>query len=124
VDLIARKVLNLKAFADPQTGVPWKASVVDVSAEVLCVSQFTLYARILKNKPDFHTAMGAESSKALYSSFLEKMGILYAPEKIKDGRFGAKMSVALTNDGPVTFTLESKPTHLSQLPPHLSSLPD
>jgi D-tyrosyl-tRNA(Tyr) deacylase len=49
--------LNLKAFADPQTNALWKASVVDVSAEVLCVSQFTLYAKIVKNKPDFHTAM-------------------------------------------------------------------
>jgi len=49
--------LNLKAFADPQTNASWKASVVDLSAEVLCVSQFTLYANIAKNKPDFHTAM-------------------------------------------------------------------
>lgn len=49
--------LNLKAFADPQTDAPWKTSVVDVSAEVLCVSQFTLYAKIVKNKPDFHKAM-------------------------------------------------------------------
>jgi len=49
--------LNLKVFADPQTNAPWKTSVVDLSAEVLCVSQFTLYAKMVKNKPDFHTAM-------------------------------------------------------------------
>jgi len=106
--LISQKILNLKAFADPETNVPWKASVIDVSAEVLCVSQFTLYAKTVKNKPDFHAAMGADSSRAMYSSFLEKMGVIYAPEKIKDGQFGAMMSVALTNEGPVTFTLESR----------------
>jgi len=32
----------------------------------------------------------------------------YAPEKVKDGRFGAMMNVSLTNEGPVTFTLDSR----------------
>ena len=60
--------LNLKAFVDPQTNAPWKSSVVDVSAEVLCVSQFTLYAKIVKNKPDFHTAMARLTSFLLWRS--------------------------------------------------------
>jgi len=44
----------------------------------------------------------------MYESFLKYMGAQYAPEKIKDGRFGAMMNVSLTNEGPVTFTLDSR----------------
>ncbi|KAG8832556.1 D-tyrosyl-tRNA(Tyr) deacylase [Serendipita sp. 399] len=44
----------------------------------------------------------------MYATFLERMGALYDPLKIKDGRFGAMMSVSLTNEGPVTFTLDSR----------------
>ncbi|KAG8807547.1 D-tyrosyl-tRNA(Tyr) deacylase [Serendipita sp. 411] len=108
MELIAQKILNLKAFPDPNTGAQWKATVVDRGGELLCVSQFTLFAKIIKNKPDFHKAMPAESSKSMYTTFLERMGTLYDPLKIKDGRFGAMMSVALTNEGPVTFTLDSR----------------
>jgi len=87
----------------------WKRSVKDIDGEVLCVSQFTLLASTQKgNKPDFHRAMGAESSKEMYATFLERMGQLYSPDKIKDGRFGAMMNVSLTNEGPVTLTLDSR----------------
>ncbi|KAL0059029.1 D-tyrosyl-tRNA(Tyr) deacylase [Marasmius tenuissimus] len=120
------KNLSLRVFDDE--GKMWKRSVKDIDGEVLCVSQFTLLANTTKgNKPDFHRAMGAETSKDLYSSFLEKMKELYQPEKImgacalpssgvrilmlvhtKDGKFGAMMNVSLTNEGPVTFTIDSR----------------
>lgn len=49
--------LSLKVFSDA-SGAMWKKNVKDVEGEVLCVSQFTLFANTSKgNKPDFHRAM-------------------------------------------------------------------
>jgi len=76
--------------------------------EILCVSQFTLMANTPKSKPDFHKAMATEPSRELYATFLEKLRHAYHPDKIKDGVFGAMMDVSLTNEGPVTFTLDSR----------------
>lgn len=87
----------------------WKTNVKEIQGEILCVSQFTLMANTSKgNKPDFHRAMSADQSRAMYESFLKYMGKQYTPEKIKDGKFGAMMNVSLTNEGPVTFTLDSR----------------
>ncbi|CAE6530816.1 unnamed protein product [Rhizoctonia solani] len=87
----------------------WKKSVKDVQGEILCVSQFTLMAKTIKGaKPDFHKAMTGELSRPLYASLLESMGRAYIPLRIKDGQFGAMMSVSLTNQGPVTLTIDSR----------------
>ncbi|KDQ16842.1 hypothetical protein BOTBODRAFT_30742 [Botryobasidium botryosum FD-172 SS1] len=109
VENIAKKILSVRAFSHPETDAPWGASVTELDGEVLCVSQFTLFANTTKgSKPDFHSAMGGEASRDMYASFLTRIGELYKPEKIKDGKFGAMMSVALTNEGPVTLTLDSR----------------
>ncbi|KZP08716.1 hypothetical protein FIBSPDRAFT_254215 [Athelia psychrophila] len=108
VDALTKKILSLRVFNDGSDAM-WKASVKDIDGEILCVSQFTLMANTTKgNKPDFHKAMGTEPSKQLYATFLDKLRSSYRAEKIKDGRFGAMMSVNLTNEGPVTLTLDSR----------------
>lgn len=85
----------------------WKMSVKDIGGEVLCVSQFTLYASTKKgNKPDFHGAMGGEQAKQLYHHFVQKVGQEYNDVKVKDGVFQAMMEVALVNDGPVTLEIQ------------------
>ncbi|KAH8827297.1 D-Tyr tRNAtyr deacylase-like domain-containing protein [Flagelloscypha sp. PMI_526] len=109
MDVIANKILSLRIFDDNE-GKMWKKNIVDIDGDILCVSQFTLMANTTKNKPDFHRAMASQSSKEMYAEFLEKMRNQYKSEKIQDGRFGAMMNVTLTNDGPVTFTLDSKET--------------
>lgn len=82
--MLTNKILQIRVFDDPATGSMWKQSVKDIDGDVLCVSQFTLFANTHKgNKPDFHRAMGSEKSKEMYSLFLERMGKLYKPEKIK-----------------------------------------
>ncbi|KAJ9478755.1 D-aminoacyl-tRNA deacylase [Pseudozyma hubeiensis] len=89
-------------------GKPWKRSVVELGGEVLCVSQFTLFARTVKGtKPDFHRAMGGDSAKVIYEALLKKLGDGYAHDRIKDGAFGEMMDVSLTNDGPVTILLDT-----------------
>ncbi len=49
--------LTLKVFSDDASGAMWKKNVKDIEGEVLCVSQFTLFANTSKGKPDFHRAM-------------------------------------------------------------------
>ena len=69
--------------------------------EILCVSQFTLYADTRRgNRPSFTSAARPELAEPLYERFCEQAGA-------KRGVFGAQMDVALVNDGPVTVMLES-----------------
>ncbi|KAF8197586.1 D-Tyr tRNAtyr deacylase-like domain-containing protein [Pholiota molesta] len=110
VAVLSKKILSLRVFSDPSNEENmWKASVKDVDGDILCVSQFTLLANTSKgNKPDFHRAMATEPSRNLYATFLETLKAGYKPNKIQDGKFGAMMSVSLTNEGPITFTLDSR----------------
>ncbi|KAF8323409.1 D-tyrosyl-tRNA deacylase [Clavulina sp. PMI_390] len=109
IDTLTKKILTLRMWPDPKTDAAWKMNVKDIEGELLCVSQFTLMANTTKgNKPDYHRAMAPELSRAMYASVLDKLGASYDAAKIKDGRFGAMMMVSLANDGPVTFTLDSR----------------
>jgi len=109
ITTLSKKILSLRVFDDPKTSKMWKASVKDIDGEILCVSQFTLMANTMKsNKPDFHLAMSTEISRQMYAKFLDSLKSSYHSDKIQDGRFCAMMSVSLTNEGPVTFTVDSR----------------
>ena len=75
------------------------------TAGALCISQFTLYGDVRRGlRPSFTEAAPPESAEALYEGFcgaLEELGVAVAR-----GRFGARMSVALRNEGPVTLLVE------------------
>lgn len=87
-------------------------SAKDLNLEILCISQFTLYAKIKKGaKPDFHNAMMGDQAKVLYEKLLKKLGAEYDSSKIKDGVFGAMMEVHIQNSGPVTIEVESTKTN-------------
>ncbi|KAL1709654.1 D-Tyr tRNAtyr deacylase-like domain-containing protein [Schizophyllum commune] len=122
---IINKILNLRVFNDPaDDSKMWKSSVKDIDGDILCVSQFTLLGNTTKgNKPDFHKAMPSEASRIFYGSFLESLGKAYKPDKIKDGKFGAMMSVSLCNEGPVTFTIDSRKFEYVDQPPSGTSTP-
>lgn len=65
-------------------GKPWKQNVIDLEGEVMCISQFTLHARLSKGtKPDFHKSMGGEQAKILYEQLLERLGKGYRSDRIK-----------------------------------------
>lgn len=93
---LASKVLKLRMWDN------WKKSVKDVEGEVLCVSQFTLFASTKKgNKPDFHKSAGGDLARDIYGHFFKSVQQQYEETRVKDGVFQAMMDVALVNDGPV-----------------------
>jgi D-aminoacyl-tRNA deacylase len=93
---LAAKVRALRIFDD---GSGRMNEPLD-EREVLCVSQFTLYADTARgNRPNFMAAAAPEQAAALYERFCELLGAAR-------GRFGAHMEVDLTGDGPVTILLE------------------
>lgn len=100
-DSMAAKVVKMKLWQD-ESGANWKRSVQEIEGDVLCVSQFTLYASTKKgNKPDFHGSAKSEVAKELYDYFFSQVQTLYKLDRVKDGVFQAMMQVSLVNDGPV-----------------------
>ncbi|OQE37077.1 hypothetical protein PENCOP_c010G05585 [Penicillium coprophilum] len=98
---LVNKVLKAKFWPD-ENGTQWKKNVKEIEGEVLCVSQFTLYAKMKKgNKPDFHDAANPDTARKIYDFFYDKMGEGYTPDRVKNGVFQAMMDVELKNDGPV-----------------------
>ena len=102
MDRLAGKVARLRIF-EASDG-KFDLSVLDVGGEILVVSQFTLLADTAKgNRPGFSDAARPEVAKPLVERFcaaLSGHGI-----SVATGVFGARMSVELMNDGPVTIVL-------------------
>jgi D-tyrosyl-tRNA(Tyr) deacylase len=98
-DRLAAKLLALRIFED--AGGKMNLSVGDAGGELLCVSQFTLYGDTRKgNRPGFVDAAPPEVAEPLYERVREALGA-------QGGVFGARMSVALVNEGPVTILVEA-----------------
>ena len=98
-DRIARKLLALRVFEDADGRM--NLSVADVGGEVLCVSQFTLLGDTRKgNRPSFVDAAPPDAAEPLYEHVRQEL-------HAQGGRFGARMQVALINDGPVTLLVET-----------------
>lgn len=103
-DYLIRKILNLRLFDADDKFV--EKSVKGLDLEILFVSQFTLYADCKKgSRPSFDKAMPPKDAKVFYDNFFQQFKKEYS--KIKDGVFGAYMTVELTNDGPITIVLDS-----------------
>ena len=102
----AKKIAGMRIF-DDENGV-MNLSVMDVDADVLAVSQFTLYASTVKgNRPSYIKAAKPDVAIPLYEKFLQKLEV-HLGKKIGKGIFGADMKVSLVNDGPVTKIVDSK----------------
>ena len=103
VIFLAEKILNLRIFSDERGKM--NLSCLDISGEVLVVSQFTLAGDCSKGRrPGFDSAAPPNEAKSLYQSFIHQ--ISKSGLNVNAGEFGADMQVELVNDGPVTFTLE------------------
>ncbi|MCL1938822.1 MAG: D-aminoacyl-tRNA deacylase [Candidatus Azobacteroides sp.] len=106
IDFLVKKIINLRIF-DDENGI-MNYSIRDINGELLCVSQFTLYASTKKgNRPSYVRAAKPEFSIPLYEKFCAEMSKALQKE-IQTGVFGADMQVELTNEGPVTISIDSK----------------
>jgi len=98
-DRIAAKLLALRIFEDEAGKM--NLNVRAVGGELLCVSQFTLYGDTRKgNRPSFVDAAPPGEAEPLYERVRTALDA-------QGGVFGAKMEVALVNDGPVTLVVET-----------------
>jgi D-tyrosyl-tRNA(Tyr) deacylase len=101
---LAAKVARLRVFENEEGR--FDRSLADVGGGALVVSQFTLIADTTKgNRPSFTEAARPERAEPLYETFcaaLEREGI-----EIAHGRFGARMVVEISGDGPVTVVLDT-----------------
>ncbi|MBT4653321.1 MAG: D-tyrosyl-tRNA(Tyr) deacylase [Thiotrichales bacterium] len=102
-DKMINKVLSYRVFPDENQKM--NLSLKDIAGDILLVSQFTLAADTKNGtRAGFSTAMPPAEAEILYNYFVEKTRVFNL--KTECGIFGADMSVALLNDGPVTFLLE------------------
>lgn len=103
VKFLAQKVANLRIFSDLDDKM--NLSVLDVAGSVLAVSQFTLYADIVKgNRPSYVAAARPNVAQPLYKLFINELSLLGVT--VASGIFGADMQVSLINDGPVTIIMD------------------
>ena len=102
---LAQKVISLRIFPD-QAG-KMNRSLLEVSGELLVVSQFTLYGDTMKgNRPSYSEAAARELAEELYDYFIVQCRSKGVP--VATGIFQAHMEVRLVNDGPVTLMCYSE----------------
>lgn len=105
-EFLARKISGFRIFNDDEGKM--NLSLGDIEGSALVVSQFTLCADWRKGRrPSFTRAAHPEKGERLYVHFMDELIQHGIP--VESGVFGAMMDVTLTNDGPVTFVLDSNP---------------
>ena len=106
IQWLAKKIVNLRIFNDDKNIM--NKSLIDVSGELMIVSQFTLHAQTKKgNRPSYIDAANGDIAEKIYRSFILEIENKYNL-KLKTGKFGADMKVELENDGPVTIIIDTK----------------
>ncbi len=101
---LAQKCSEMRIFPDEDGR--FNLSLLDIEGEALVVSQFTLLADVRRGRrPSFVRAATPDIASPLVEAFAQAMRESGVPTQT--GRFGAKMSVELVNDGPVTIVLDS-----------------
>jgi D-tyrosyl-tRNA(Tyr) deacylase len=99
---LAEKTARLRIFENEEG--KFDRSLLDTGGEALVVSQFTLLADTAKgNRPSFSGAARPELAEPLYERFVQALRELGV--QVETGAFGARMTVELVNDGPVTIVI-------------------
>ena len=104
-DKMIEKAARLRIFEDENRKI--NLSSEQIGAEILVISQFTLYADCRKgNRPNFLEAGAPQMAEEMYEYIVSRCRELF--KKTETGIFGADMKISLTNDGPFTVILDSK----------------
>ena len=103
---LSNKIANLRIFNDDQDIM--NKSLIDIGANAIVVSQFTLLAKTKKgNRPSYIGAAGPDIAIPLYEQFIQEFEKILQ-KKVGRGIFGADMQIDLQNDGPVTIVIDSQ----------------
>lgn len=103
-DRIADRICGLRIFEDAAGKM--NVGPADAGAELLIISQFTLYADTRSRRPGFTAAARPETAIPLYERVIAQCRA--RGFHVETGEFGAEMQVASVNDGPVTILLETE----------------
>jgi len=104
-DYLVSKLVNLRIFADKEER--FNLSALDIKAELLVVSQFTLLADARKGRrPSFTEAAPPRQAEKLFEHFVAEAKA--SGLRVQTGRFQQYMQVEINNDGPVTIMLDSR----------------
>lgn len=103
---LVNKVASLRIFEDADGLM--NLSVVDQKADIMVISQFTLYGNLKKGtRPSFNRAAAPEPANTLYEAFKEQLSVrLLRP--VASGVFGADMHIEAHHDGPVTLIIDTQ----------------
>jgi len=102
---LARRIVELRIFEDDAGKM--NRSISEVGGQILAVSQFTLLGDCRRGRrPSFDPAAPPDVARTLYQRFVNEIEMLGVP--VATGVFQAMMNVELTNQGPVTFILDSR----------------
>ncbi|MCH7607980.1 MAG: D-tyrosyl-tRNA(Tyr) deacylase [Chloroflexi bacterium] len=105
---VVEKTANMRIFPDERGHM--NRSAAELGAELLVVSQFTLYADTRKGRrPSFTAAAPPEPAAARFDDAVARFRATGL--RVETGRFGETMDVALVNEGPVTIWLDSADRH-------------
>lgn len=100
---IADRICGLRVFEDGSGKM--NVSPADAGAEILLVSQFTLYGNCRQRRPGFTEAARPETAIPLYEKCISECRA--RGFHVETGVFGADMQVSSVNDGPVTLILDT-----------------
>ena len=102
---IAKKIRGMRIF--PDSSGKMNLDVVQAGGGVLVVSNFTLFGDVSKGRrPTFAAAADPALAEPMYEQLCARLRD--AGLEVQTGRFGARMSVAATNDGPINILVDSK----------------
>ena len=104
-DMLARRIVELRIFEDEAGKM--NRSIGETGGQILAVSQFTLLGDCRKGRrPSFDPAAPPDVARELYARFVNAISALGIP--VATGVFQAMIDIELTNQGPVTFILDSR----------------
>ncbi len=107
VQWMANKLASIRMFRSADGQKHFELDVREVNGSILLVSQFTLAAQTKKGRrPSFEKAAAPEVGRKLFDELVKAVAALNIPTET--GQFAADMKVSLSNDGPVTFILDSR----------------